>query len=169
MKRAVKSACVLAGLWVSLSLVSCGGGSPSQDDVAASCSVVDGASPLIHSEAQGCSNAAFRADHPRISMNPTRLSSVQARAGSEEWNAVYHHLKAQAELASGFDYGVEAWHFALAHLVTGEEVFAQRAIDFADRFVAARTDEPVDASPGSPPCVARYPEGLPLTDFVDAP
>ncbi len=100
-------------------------------------------------------------------MDSTRLSSLQSRAGNDEWGAIYHRLKAQAELTSDFDYGVEAWHFALAYLVTGEEVFALRAIDFADRFVAARTDDPVDGSPGSPPCIARYPAGLPDTDFAN--
>jgi len=168
MKSVIRSACVVAGLWASLSVVSCGGGSAStQSAETSSCSVVDGALPLVHSDANGCSDAAFRADHPRISMDQARLSSLQSRVGSEEWDAVYHHLKAQAELSSGFDYGVEAWQFALAYLVTGEDVFAQRAIDFADRFVAARTDEPIDASPGSPPCVARYPAGLPDTDFAN--
>ena len=169
MKIAIKLACVLAGLWASLSLVSCGGGGSSspQGAEASPCSVVNGALPLVHSDAEGCSDAAFRADHPRISMDPARLGSVRARVASDEWDAVYRRLRAEAELTAGFDYGVEAWHFALAYLVTGEEIFAQRAIDFADRFVAARTDEPIDASPGSPPCVARYPAGLPDTDFAN--
>ena len=168
MKSAIRSACIVASLWASLSLVGCGGGSSSSQSAdGASCSAVDGALPLVHSGADGCSDAAFRADHPRISMDAARLSSVRARAAGHEWGEVYRHLRAQADLASGFDYGVEAWHLALAHLVTGEDVFAQRAIDFADRFVAARTDDPIDASAGSPPCVARYPAGLPDTDFAN--
>lgn len=130
---------------------------------------MEGALPLVHAGADACTDPAFRAEHPRISMDPIRLASVQARAGTPEWDTVYRHLRAQAELTSGYDYGVEAWHFALAHLVTGEEIFAVRALDFADRFVAARTSDSTDGAPGSHPCVARYPAGLPLTDFVDVP
>lgn len=166
MKSALRSACVIAGLWASLSLVGCGGGSSSQSAGGSACPTVAGALPLVHSDATGCSDANFRAEHPRISLDSARLGSLQARSASQEWNAVHPYLRAQAELTSGFDYGVEAWHFALAHLVTGEEIFAQRAIDFADRFVAARTDDPIDPAPGSHPCVARYPEGLPDTDFA---
>ena len=169
MKSAIRSACILAGLWAALSLTGCGGGSSSQSAGGGSCSVVEGALPLVHSDAGGCSDANFRADHPRIAMDPVRLGSMRARASGEEWNAIHPYLKAQAELSSGYDYGVEAWHFALAHLVTGEEIFARRAIDFADRFVAAQTGDSIDATPDSPPCVAGYPAGLPLTDFVDVP
>jgi hypothetical protein len=167
MKSAIRSACIVAGVWASLSLVGCGGGSSSQSVGGTSCSVVGGALPLVHSDAEGCSDANFRADHPRISLDSARLSSLQARAGSEEWAAVYSRLRPQAELSSGYDYGVEAWHFALAHLVTGEEIFAQRAVDFADRFVAARTDDPIDAPSDLHPCVARYPAGLPETDYAN--
>ena len=166
MKGAIRSACVVAGLSLSLSLVGCSGGSSAQSPGASSCAVVEGALPLVHSDGSGCSDATFRADHPRLAMDPARLSSLRSRAASDEWQDVYHRLKTQAELTDGFDYGVEAWHFALGYLVTGEEVFAVRAIDFANRFVAARTDALIDASPGSPPCVARYPAGLPITDYA---
>ena len=165
---AIKAALAIAGLSASLYLTACGGGSSVESATeGSSCSIVGDALPLAYPDSAGCGNANFRAEHPRISMDPARLNSVRARAGSGEWDAVYHRLRTQAELTTGFEYGVEAWHFALAHLVTGEEVFAQRAIDFADRFVAARTDDPIDASPGSPPCVARYPAGLPDTDFAN--
>lgn len=163
----IKAALAIASLSASLYLAACGGGSSAESAVdRGSCSIIGGALPLVHPDTAGCSDAAFRADHPRVAMDSTRFSSLQSRAASDEWNAIYHRLKAQAGLAGDFDYGVEAWHFALGYVVTGEETFALKAIDFADRFVAARTDDPIDASPGSPPCVARYPEGLPDTDFA---
>ncbi|KQT13847.1 hypothetical protein ASG30_18215 [Ramlibacter sp. Leaf400] len=107
------------------------------------------------------------------------MSALQAKAGrlpdgsigapstDENWEVAYPFLKAQAALADGHEYGIEAWHFALAFVVTREEAFAQRAIQFADLMVAGLTSEPIDASPGSPPCVARYPTDLPSTDFAN--
>ncbi|TFZ02517.1 hypothetical protein EZ313_14750 [Ramlibacter henchirensis] len=160
-------------LVLALLVLSCGGGSGSteQAPTSAACLLVD--------EASGCHEANFRPTHPRISIDAERLSMLQAKAGrlpdgslgaptnDENWQVIYPYLKSQARLTQGYDYGLEAWHFALAHVVTREEEFADRAIHFADRMVANLTSDPIDPSSDSPPCVARYPADLPPTDFAN--
>ena len=84
------------------------------------------------------------------------------------WNTFYPYLKGQVALSSGYDYGVEAWQFALVHAITGETEFSNKAIDWADRFVAARTTDKIGGVGDNRPCVARYPAGLPSTDYASA-
>ena len=182
MAGAMKLTRVGARIALALALVGCGSGGssgPGQEPVTGtSCASVGGALALVHAAPDGCLAANLRAQHPRIAIDPERLALLRAKAGrltdgsagapqsDENWDIAYPYLKAQAALAGGYDYGIEAWHFAMAFVVTGEEPFAQRAIQFADKLVAGLTDSPINDSQGSPPCVARYPADLPQTDYA---